>query len=48
MQAPLALEAALEVAEAIRGSLSGQGVRVGRDGKIQMRVTGTASSPIVR
>jgi type II secretion system protein N len=47
-QAPLALEAALEVAEAIRGSLAGQGVRVGRDGKVQLRVTGTASSPIVR
>lgn len=47
-QAPLDLNAVVEVAETIRGSLAGQGVRVGRDGKVQLRVTGTASSPIVR
>lgn len=46
--APLALELMVEVAESIRGSLGTQGVRVGRGGEIQVKVTGTTSAPIIR
>lgn len=46
-QSPLALKLAVQVAESIRGSLGSQGVRVGRNGEIQVEVTGTTSAPII-
>lgn len=46
--APLDLRIDLTVGEAIRGSLGAQGVDVGRDGRIEVRVMGTPARPIVR
>lgn len=47
-QAPLDLELAVQVAQAIRGSLTSQGVRIGRDGELHYKISGTASAPVVR
>ena len=47
-QAPLDLELAVQVAQAVRGSLTSQGVRVGRDGELHYKISGTAAAPIVR
>jgi type II secretion system protein N len=47
-QAPLDLELAVQVAQGIRGSLASQGVRVGRDGELHYKISGTASAPVVR
>ena len=47
-QAPLDLELAVQVAQGVRGSLTSQGVRVGRDGELQYRISGTAAAPVVR
>lgn len=46
--ARLALEVALEAQPAIRAVLQNAGVRVGRDGKASLQVTGTPSAPVVR
>jgi type II secretion system protein N len=45
--APLDLELALQVAPGIRGSLTSQGVRVGRDGELSYKIRGTAAAPVV-
>jgi type II secretion system protein N len=47
-QAPLDLELAVQVAQGVRASLTSQGVRVGRDGQLQYKISGTAASPVVR
>jgi type II secretion system protein N len=47
-QAPLDLELAVQVAQSIRSSLTSQGVRVGRDGELHYKISGTAAAPIVR
>ena len=47
-QAPLDLELAVQVAQGVRSSLTSQGVRVGRDGQLHYKISGTASAPIVR
>lgn len=47
-QAPLDLELAVQVAQNVRGSLTSQGVRVGRDGALHYKISGTAASPVVR
>lgn len=47
-QAPLDLELAVQVAQGVRGSLVSQGVRVGRDGELHYKISGTASAPVVR
>jgi len=47
-QAPLDLELAVAVADNVRSSLASQGVRVGRNGEIHYKISGTASAPVVR
>ena len=47
-QAPLDLDIELTLSEAIRGSLTAQGVQVGRDGQMRLSVLGTPAKPIVR
>ena len=47
-QAPLDLELAVQVAQGVRGSLTSQGVRVGRDGELKYKISGTAANPVVR
>jgi type II secretion system protein N len=47
-QAPLQLDLSIQLSPEIRGSLSAQGVRVGRDGQLRYQVLGTAAAPIVR
>ena len=47
-EAPLDLELAVQVAQNVRSSLASQGVRVGRDGEIHYKISGTASAPVVR
>jgi type II secretion system protein N len=47
-QAPLDLELAVQVDQGVRGSLTSQGVRVGRDGELHYKISGTASTPVVR
>jgi type II secretion system protein N len=47
-QAPLDLELAVQVAQNIRSSLATQGVRVGRDGQLHYKISGTASAPVIR
>jgi type II secretion system protein N len=46
--APLHLEADLTAAPAIRGALNAQGVSIGRDGKVSLRILGTAAHPLVQ
>lgn len=45
--APLDLRIDFTVGAAVRGSLGGQGVSVGRDGRVNVRVTGTPARPII-
>jgi type II secretion system protein N len=47
-QAPLDLELAVQVAQGVRGSLTSQGVRVGRDGELHYKISGTAATPVIR
>jgi type II secretion system protein N len=47
-QSPLDLELAVQVAQNVRGSLTAQGVRVGRDGELKYKISGTAAAPVVR
>jgi type II secretion system protein N len=47
-RSPLALNVQLTAAPQIRGALNAQGVRLGRDGSLNVRVMGTPASPIVR
>jgi len=47
-RSPLALDVQLTAAPQIRGALNAQGVRLGRDGSMNVRVMGTPGSPIVR
>jgi type II secretion system protein N len=47
-QAPLDLELTVQVAQGVRGSLTSQGVRVGRDGELKYKISGTAAAPIIR
>lgn len=47
-RSPLALDVELTAAPQIRGALDAQGVRLGRDGSLSVRVMGTPSNPIVR
>lgn len=48
MAAPLHLEAELTAAPAIRGALNAQGVSIGRDGKVSLRILGTLAHPLVQ
>jgi len=47
-QAPLDLELAVQVAQNVRSSLASQGVRVGKNGELHYKISGTASAPVVR
>lgn len=46
--APLALDVKLTAAPAIQGALRSQGVKVGRNGEIALRIEGTLGRPLVR
>jgi len=47
-QAPLDLDLSVQVAQNVRSSLASQGVRVGKDGALHYKISGTASAPVVR
>ena len=46
--APLRLQLEFTVSQAIRGSLTSQGVKVGQGGQVRLAVTGTPDRPVVR
>ena len=47
-QAPLDLELAVQIAQNARSSLTSQGVKVGRNGELHYKISGTASAPVIR
>jgi hypothetical protein len=47
-QAPLRLEAVLQVEPNMQAAVNGAGIRVGRDGTAKLRISGTVSRPDIR
>ncbi len=46
--APIRIEAELSAQPAMRAALQGAGIRIGRDGKAQVSISGTPANPVMR